>query len=134
MQPLGLPGAAVADADADPREAILEVKNLRTSFPTAGGFVHAVDNVSFNVRKGEALALVGESGCGKSVTAMSIMRLIKEPPGKIVDGQILLQQGRNGSAKTTDIVKLNPQSAKMRNIRGGEIAMVFQEPMTSLNR
>src|SRR5258708_31089282 len=85
MQPLGLPGAAVADADVDPREAILQVKNLRTSFPTAGGFVHAVDNVSFNVRKGEALALVGESGCGKSVTAMSIMRLVA-PPGRITAG------------------------------------------------
>ena len=66
MQPLGLPGVAVADADVDPRESILEVKNLRTSFPTAGGFVHAVDNVSFNVRKGEAVALVGESGWARA--------------------------------------------------------------------
>src|SRR5258706_15191116 len=87
MQPLGLPEARVADTDVDPGDAILQVKNLRTSFPTAGGFVHAVDNVSFNVRKGEALALVGESGCGKSVTAMSLMQLVS-PPGRITAGQV----------------------------------------------
>src|SRR5947208_6401546 len=122
MQPLGLPGAAVADADVDPREAILEVKNLRTSFPTAGGFVHAVDNVSFSVRKGEALALVGESGCGKSVTAMSIMRLVATP-GRITGGEIRFK-GQN----LADIPE-----REMRNVRGNDIAMVFQEPMTSLN-
>src|SRR3954469_11717965 len=122
MQPLGLPGAAVADADVDPREAILEVKNLRTSFPTAGGFVHAVDNVSFSVRRGEALALVGESGCGKSVTAMSIMRLVASP-GKITGGEIRFK-GRN----LADLPE-----REMRTVRGNDIAMVFQEPMTSLN-
>jgi oligopeptide/dipeptide ABC transporter ATP-binding protein len=122
MQPLGLPGAAVADADVDPREAILEVKNLRTSFPTSGGFVHAVDNVSFNVRKGEALALVGESGCGKSVTAMSIMRLVA-PPGRITAGEVWFK-GKN-------LADLSER--EMRNVRGNDIAMVFQEPMTSLN-
>ena len=92
-QPAGLPEAAVADRDVDPREAILEVKNLRTSFSTAEGVVHAVDNVSFNVRRGEALALVGESGCGKSVTAMSIMRLVA-PPGRITGGRGPLQGTR----------------------------------------
>jgi oligopeptide/dipeptide ABC transporter ATP-binding protein len=122
MQPLGLPGAAVADADVDPREAILEVKNLRTSFPTVGGFVHAVDNVSFNVRKGEALALVGESGCGKSVTAMSIMRLVA-PPGRITAGEVRFK-GKN-------LADLSER--EMRTVRGNDIAMVFQEPMTSLN-
>jgi oligopeptide/dipeptide ABC transporter ATP-binding protein len=122
MQPLGLPGAAVADADVDPREAILEVKNLRTSFPTAGGFVHAVDNVSFSVRKGEALALVGESGCGKSVTAMSIMRLVA-PPGRITAGEVRFK-GKN-------LADLSERD--MRTVRGNDIAMVFQEPMTSLN-
>jgi oligopeptide/dipeptide ABC transporter ATP-binding protein len=121
-QPLGLPGARVADADVDPREAILEVKNLRTSFPTASGFVHAVDNVSFNVRKGEALALVGESGCGKSVTAMSIMRLVA-PPGRITAGEVHFK-GRN-------LAELSERD--MRTVRGNDIAMVFQEPMTSLN-
>src|SRR5437764_9902860 len=122
MQPLGLPGAAIADADVDPREAILEVKNLRTSFPTAGGFVHAVDNVSFSVRKGEALALVGESGCGKSVTAMSIMRLVA-PPGRITAGEVRFK-GKN-------LADLSERD--MRTVRGNDIAMVFQEPMTSLN-
>jgi len=122
MQPLGLPGGAVADADVDPRESILEVKNLRTSFPTAGGFVHAVDNVSFNVRKGEALALVGESGCGKSVTAMSIMRLVA-PPGRITAGEVRFK-GKN-------LADLSER--EMRTVRGNDIAMVFQEPMTSLN-
>src|SRR5439155_470024 len=86
-QAVGLPESRVADADVDPSEALLEVKNLRTSFFTADGAVHAVDNVSFNVRKGEALALVGESGSGKTVTAMSIMRLVV-PPGTITAGQV----------------------------------------------
>src|SRR5688500_1074141 len=111
-------GARVADVDVDPREALLEVKNLRTSF----GSVHAVDNVSFNVRRGEAVALVGESGCGKSVTAMSIMRLVA-PPGKITNGEILFK-GRNLAAMS---------EKDMRSVRGNDIAMVFQEPMTSLN-
>ncbi|MEA2236214.1 MAG: peptide/nickel transport system ATP-binding protein [Thermoanaerobaculia bacterium] len=121
-QPLGLPGDRVADADVDPREAILEVKGLRTSFPTGSGFVHAVDNVSFNVRKGEALALVGESGCGKSVTAMSIMRLVATP-GRITAGEVRFK-GRN-------LAELSER--EMRTVRGNDIAMVFQEPMTSLN-
>ena len=122
MQPLGLPGGVMAGAAVDPREAILEVRNLRTSFPTGRGFVHAVDNVSFNVRKGEALALVGESGCGKSVTAMSIMRLVA-PPGRITAGEVFFK-GRN-------LADLSER--EMRNVRGNDIAMVFQEPMTSLN-
>jgi oligopeptide/dipeptide ABC transporter ATP-binding protein len=111
-------GARVADIDVNPAEALLEVKNLRTSF----GSVHAVDNVSFNVRRGEAVALVGESGCGKSVTAMSIMRLIA-PPGKITAGQV--------SFKGKDLASISERD--MRNVRGNDIAMVFQEPMTSLN-
>jgi peptide/nickel transport system ATP-binding protein len=115
-------GARVADIDVDPAEALLEVKNLRTSFFTSDGEVHAVDNVSFNVRRGEAVALVGESGCGKSVTAMSIMRLVAQP-GKITGGEIRFK-GRN-------LAKLPER--EMRNVRGNDIAMVFQEPMTSLN-
>jgi peptide/nickel transport system ATP-binding protein/oligopeptide transport system ATP-binding protein len=82
--------------------------------------------------RNRTLGLVGESGCGKSVTALSIMRLIQSPPGKIVDGQILFHR-RNGSETTVDIASLDPRGMQMRNIRGGEIAMVFQEPMTSLN-
>src|SRR5712692_10170905 len=105
-----------------PIEELLEVKNLRTSFFTEDGVVHAVDNVSFNVRAGEALALVGESGCGKSVTASSIMRLVP-PPGKITGGEIRFK-GKN-------LADLSER--EMRKVRGDDIAMVFQEPMTSLN-
>jgi oligopeptide/dipeptide ABC transporter ATP-binding protein len=115
-------GARVADVDVNPAEALLEVKNLRTTFFTADGAVHAVDNVSFNVRRGEAVALVGESGCGKSVTAMSIMRLVATP-GKITAGEIRF--------KGRDLASLSER--EMRNVRGNDIAMVFQEPMTSLN-
>ena len=117
-QPVGMTGAHVADVDVNPEEALLEVKNLRTSF----GSVHAVDNVSFNVRRGEAVALVGESGCGKSVTAMSIMRLVASP-GKITAGQIRF--------KGQDLATISERD--MRHVRGNDIAMVFQEPMTSLN-
>ncbi|HEY0372953.1 MAG TPA: ABC transporter ATP-binding protein [Thermoanaerobaculia bacterium] len=115
-------GARVADADVNPAEALLEVKNLRTTFFTADGSVDAVDNVSFNVRRGEAVALVGESGCGKSVTAMSIMRLVAVP-GKITGGEIRF--------KGRDLASLSEK--EMRGVRGNDIAMVFQEPMTSLN-
>src|SRR5205823_3000903 len=117
-----MPGSRVADADIDPRDAILEVENLRTSFFTEYGAVHAVDNVSFNVRKGEAVALVGESGCGKSVTAMSIMRLVA-PPGRITGGHVKF--------KGRDLASLSER--EMRKVRGNDMAMVFQEPMTSLN-
>jgi peptide/nickel transport system ATP-binding protein len=117
-----LTGARVADLDVDPAEALLEVKNLRTTFFTADGPVDAVDNISFNVRRGEAVALVGESGCGKSVTAMSIMRLVAVP-GKITGGEIRF--------KGRDLASLSER--EMRDVRGNDIAMVFQEPMTSLN-
>ena len=120
-QPIGLPGAAIADGLLED-EALLEVRNLRTSFPGEEGLVHAVDNVSFSVRRGEAVALVGESGCGKSVTAMSIMRLVASP-GRITAGQIRF--------KGKDLTKISEK--QMREIRGNDIAMVFQEPMTSLN-
>jgi oligopeptide/dipeptide ABC transporter ATP-binding protein len=121
-QPLGQTGARVAAADAGATESILEVRSLRTSFPTEDGVVHAVDNVSFHVNRGEAVALVGESGCGKSVTAMSIMRLVASP-GRITGGEIRFK-GRDLSALS---------EREMRHVRGNDIAMVFQEPMTSLN-
>ena len=121
-QPIGLAGERVADAEVGEQEALLEVRGLRTSFPTESGFIHPVDNVSFSIRKGEALALVGESGCGKSMTAMSIMRLIA-PPGRITAGQVMFK-GRN----LADLPE-----REMRKVRGNDIAMVFQEPMTSLN-
>jgi ABC-type dipeptide/oligopeptide/nickel transport system ATPase component len=101
---------------------VLEVRNLKTSFLTGEGIVKAVDDVSFSVAKGETLGLVGESGCGKSVTAMSITGLVS-PPGRVVGGQILL----NGQ----DLLALS--EAEMRHIRGSQISMIFQEPMTALN-
>jgi len=122
QQPVGLTGAEVTRAEAGGREAILAVRKLRTSFFTPDGIVHAVDNVSFDVRKGEAVALVGESGCGKSVTAMSVMRLVA-PPGRITGGEIRF--------KGKDLAELSER--EMRKVRGDDIAMVFQEPMTSLN-
>jgi peptide/nickel transport system ATP-binding protein len=106
----------------DNREVLLEVDQLQTHFRTMDGINRAVDGVSFQVRAGETMAIVGESGCGKSVTAMSILRLIPEPPGKIA-GAIRFQ-GR-------DLLKLSDR--EMRDIRGNEISMIFQEPMTSLN-
>jgi peptide/nickel transport system ATP-binding protein/oligopeptide transport system ATP-binding protein len=104
-------------------EKILEVKNLQTSFFTEDGEVKAVDDVSFDVFPGKTLGIVGESGCGKSVTSLSIMRLIQSPPGKVVGGQILYR-GKN---------LLDLPMSEMRKIRGNEISMIFQEPMTSLN-
>ncbi|MCZ6551689.1 MAG: ABC transporter ATP-binding protein [Candidatus Methylomirabilales bacterium] len=102
---------------------LLQVKELRTHFYTLEGTVRAVDGVSFDVREGETVAVVGESGCGKSVSALSIMRLIPYPPGRIVGGEIWFN-GRN-------LLALNNE--EIRQVRGKEIAMVFQEPMTSLN-
>lgn len=104
-------------------KCILEVKNLRTGFDTDDGSVVAVDDISFQLREGETLGIVGESGCGKSVTSLSIMRLIPTPPGKILGGEILF----NG----VDLLKIS--DAEMRKIRGNDISMIFQEPMTSLN-
>ena len=104
-------------------ENLLEVKNLKTYFFTDGGVVKSVDDVSFNVKPGKTLGVVGESGCGKSITSLSIMQLVETPPGKIVDGEIIYN-GENLLGKDKD---------EMRKIRGGEIAMIFQEPMTSLN-
>jgi peptide/nickel transport system ATP-binding protein/oligopeptide transport system ATP-binding protein len=109
---------------------VLELKDLRTYFYVDGGVVKAVDGVDLALGRQQTLGIVGESGCGKSITAMSIMRLLKSPPGKIAGGQILLRQS---DGRTVDIAKLRPNGAQMRAIRGGEIAMVFQEPMTSLN-
>jgi oligopeptide/dipeptide ABC transporter ATP-binding protein len=102
---------------------LLQVQNLQTSFFTPEGEVRAVDGVSFEIGEGKTLGLVGESGCGKSVTSLSIMRLISSPPGQIVGGEIYYR-GR-------DLLKLNKE--EMRKIRGNEISMIFQEPMTSLN-
>src|SRR5262245_57018828 len=112
-------------------EPILEIKNLKTYFFLERGTVKAVDRVNLTLDRQSTLGIVGESGCGKSVTAASVMRLVKYPPGKIVGGEILLH--RNHKRPPVDIVKLDPRGAEIRAIRGGEIAMIFQEPMTSLN-
>ncbi len=104
-------------------DVLLEVRNLKTYFDTDAGIVHAVDGVDFSIKRGEVLGLVGESGCGKSVTSLSVMRLVPQPPGEIVDGQILFAG--------QDLLHLSP--AEMRHIRGNRISMIFQEPMTSLN-
>jgi len=102
---------------------LLEIKNLHTSFLTTDGELPAVDGLDLKIEAGKTLGLVGESGCGKSVTALSIMRLIPSPPGKVVEGEILY--------RGEDLLNLPEES--MRRIRGNEISMVFQEPMTSLN-
>ena len=104
-------------------DKLLEVKGLKTYFYTSRGVVKAVDGVDFSVEPGKTLGIVGESGCGKSISSMSILRLIPSPPGKIEEGQILF----NGK----DLIKVSDE--EMRNIRGNDISMIFQEPMTSLN-
>lgn len=105
------------------RMSLLEVRDLKTYFRTGEGLARAVDGISFNIQQGQTFALVGESGCGKSVTALSIMQLVPEPAGYIAGGQILY--------KGTDVVRLSEW--QKRGIRGNEISMIFQEPMTSLN-
>ena len=103
--------------------ALLEVKDLKTQFHTREGLVYAVNGISYEMEEGETLGIVGESGCGKSVGVLSLLRLIPEPPGKIADGQALFQ-GK-------DLLKMSPE--EIRHVRGAQIAMVFQDPMTSLN-
>ena len=105
--------------------ALLEVKDLRTQFNTDAGIVKAVDGVSYQVNENEIVGIVGESGCGKSVTQLSVMQLIPSPPGKIVSGEILFE-GK-------DLLQYSANGPEMRDIRGGKISIIFQEPMTSLN-
>jgi len=111
--------------------SILEISNLKTYFYLEKATVRALDGVNLVLPERSTLGLVGESGCGKSIMAMSIMRLIQSPPGKIVDGSIKLR--RKHTQDVVDIVQLDPLGAEMRSIRGAEVAIVFQEPMTSLN-
>jgi oligopeptide/dipeptide ABC transporter ATP-binding protein len=111
------------------KELLLEVENLRTYFHVDGIEYRAVDGASFGVERGKTLAIVGESGCGKSVTAYSVLRLI-QPPGRIVDGRIQLRPSERGSI---DITSLDDQDELMYEIRGGLVSMIFQEPMTALS-
>jgi peptide/nickel transport system ATP-binding protein len=115
---------AMAEARAnEDTETLLDVRDLQTVFYTRDGVVKAVDGVSFSLRHGEMLAIVGESGCGKSVTALSLLRLLPDPPGRIVGGSVTLAG--------VDLLTLHEQA--MQDVRGKEISMIFQEPMTSLN-
>jgi oligopeptide/dipeptide ABC transporter ATP-binding protein len=118
-------------------EVLLEVKDLKTYFPLREGTVRAVDGVDVAVKRGTTVGLVGESGCGKSVTAFSILQIVGRP-GRIMGGQILYHRrmdarGTSQTNEVIDLASLNPRSAQMRAIRGREIAMIFQEPMTSLS-
>jgi peptide/nickel transport system ATP-binding protein len=117
-------------------DLLLEVKGLYTQFPTEDGVVRAVDGVSFDMKRGETLCIVGESGCGKSVTARSILQIL-DYPGRIVEGQILFHRVRqdNGSEvkETVDLVALGARGPEIRDVRGKDISMIFQEPMTSLS-
>ena len=117
------PPESAATAPHAEAKTVLQVDNLQTWFYTRRGIVKAVNDVSFHVEAGETLAIVGESGCGKSITALSIMRLIPTPPGRIVGGSVKLLD--------RDLVKLTEE--EMRTVRGNDISMIFQEPMTSLN-
>ncbi len=110
-------------------QPLLQVRGLRTTFRTEDGLARAVDGVDLVIPEEQVLGLVGESGCGKSVTALSIMRLIEEPPGRIESGEILYRRG----GETVDLAALPRTGQLMRSIRGNEIAMIFQEPMSSLN-
>ncbi|MBV8088623.1 MAG: ABC transporter ATP-binding protein [Alphaproteobacteria bacterium] len=112
-----------AEPGSAPAETVLEIEDLQTHFFTAGGVVRAVDGVSYNVNSGETLGVVGESGCGKSVSALSVLRLVADPPGRIVGGAI-----RFAGTNLLDLTE-----PEMEEIRGNDISMIFQEPMTSLN-
>lgn len=110
---------------------LLDIRDLKTYFHTDDGVVRAVDGVSLSIAPQKTLGVVGESGCGKSITAFSTMRLIPSPPGKIEHGQILFH--KDPESDPIDLTQLNPKGTQMRDIRGNDIAMIFQEPMTSLS-
>jgi oligopeptide/dipeptide ABC transporter ATP-binding protein len=121
----------MASAEKTPYEKpLLEISGLKTVFPTDDGIVNAVNDVSFSIASGQTVGVVGESGCGKSITGLSMLQLVPSP-GRIEAGEILFH--RNGEDEPLDIAQVSPKSELMRKIRGNEIAIIFQEPMTSLN-
>ena len=120
------------------QQPLLEINNLKTYFDTLDGTIRAVDGVNFSIKPGKTLGLVGESGCGKSVTATSILRLLPKRISRIVDGEILFRLGEDGSGNNdandvVDMAKLDSDGNVIRGIRGNEISMIFQEPLTSLS-
>lgn len=110
---------------------LLEIRDLKVHFFLDEGVIRAVDGVSFNVRRGQTLGVIGESGCGKSVTAQSVLRILPTPPAKIINGNILFHRQTESGIETVDLTTLSPDGKKIRDIRGKDISMVFQEPMTS---
>ena len=131
MQPTHTPSNETAVTEETP---LLSLRGLKTHFPLDEGNVIALDGVSFDVHEGKTLGVVGESGCGKSVTARSILGIL-DRPGKIVDGEILFRRrgADGGQTETVDLATLHPNSAEIQSIRGSEIALIFQEPMTSFS-
>jgi len=116
-----------------PDDLLLEVRNLKTWFKLDEGTVKALDGATFDVKRGKTLCIVGESGCGKSMTARSILQIV-QPPGKVVEGEMLFHRTEvAGARSTTDLAALDPKGEEIRGIRGKEIAMIFQEPMTSFS-
>lgn len=120
---------ASAEKTSD-KTPLLEISGLKTIFPTDDGIVNAVNDVSFSIARGQTVGVVGESGCGKSITGLSMLQLVPSP-GRIEAGEILFY--RNADEEPLDIARVSPKSELMRQIRGNEIAIIFQEPMTSLN-
>ena len=112
------------------QQPLLGISGLKTVFPTDDGIVNAVNDVSFDIARGQTVGVVGESGCGKSITGLSLLQLVPSP-GRIEAGELLFH--RNGDETPLDIAQVSPKSELMRQIRGNEIAIIFQEPMTSLN-
>jgi oligopeptide/dipeptide ABC transporter ATP-binding protein len=125
------PDASLSQRSAPAHDPILEIKGLKTYFFLEKATLRAINGVDLVLPRKSTLGLVGERGCGKSVMAMSIMRLIQNPPGRIIEGEINLHRKKSG--EVIDLAQLDPRGQEMRDIRGGEIAIVFQEPMMSLN-
>ena len=121
-------------AEAQREDLLLEVRNLKTWFDLDEGTVKALDGATFDVKRGKTLCIVGESGCGKSMTARSILQIV-QPPGKVMEGEMLFHRRNRdtGATKTVDLAKLDPKGKEIRDIRGMEISMIFQEPMTSFS-